>query len=95
MTVDAKAVRALVAQEAAKAPLQIQLVPRKMEPAEAFIVGLANFLLAGLLLMWGLRALHEMFPAVPAAGYLDSVFVILGANAVGAALGMTRVGVVR
>lgn len=95
MTVDAKAVRALVAEEAQKVPLQIQVVPRKMEPTEALIVGLANFLLAGLMFMWGLRALHEMFPAVPAAGYLDCTFAILGANAVGAALGMTRIGVLR
>jgi hypothetical protein len=95
MTVDAKAVRALVAEEAAKQPLLIQLVPRKLEPGEALIAALFNWGIAGALLMFGLRAGHEVLQVVPAAGYLDSLFVIGGANAVGAALGWTKVGVVR
>lgn len=95
MSIDAAYVRKVVAAEAQKTPLQIQCVPRKVEPAEAFFVSLANMLLAGLLLMWGLRAAHFAYPQIPAAGYVDSCFVILGLNALGAALGWARVGVIR
>ena len=90
-----KELRTLIAEEADKIPLRIQLVPRKHEPAEVIIGALANLLLGGLLLMWGLRAAHQLFEAVPAAGYVDSVFLIAGLNALGSALGWARMGAIR
>jgi len=95
MTFNEKSVRALIAEEAEKQPLRVQLIHRKVEFAPAMLMSVFNMLVAGLMLMWGLRALHELFDAVPAGGYVDSVFIVMGANALGAALGWSSVAVIK
>jgi len=90
-----KELRTLIAEEADKQPLRIQMVPRKHEPAEVLIGAVLNLLIGGLLLMWGMRAAHQLFEAVPAAGYVDSVFLIAGLNALGSAVGWARMGAIR
>jgi len=95
MTFNEKSVRALVAEEAEKQPLRVKLIRDKPSTGEVWAMGVLNMLLAGLLLMWGMRAAHNLFPGVPAGGYVDTVFVILGCNAIGAAFGWTPVGVIK
>jgi hypothetical protein len=95
MTFNEKSVRALVAEEAEKQPLRVLVVRPKVDFAPAMLMSICNMLVAGLMLMWGLRALHELFEVVPAGGYVDSVFVIMGANALGAAFGWSSVAVIK
>jgi len=90
-----KELRTLIAAEADKMPLRIQLVKPKPEAAEVLAGALLNLLIGGVLLMWGLRAAHQLFEAVPAAGYVDSVFLIAGLNALGSAVGLARMGAIR
>lgn len=90
-----RTLRALVAEEADKQPLRVQVVRREPDTAERVAMSIFNLLLAGLLLMWGLRAANEWFEVVPAGGYVNCVMVILGLNALGAALGWARCGIVR
>lgn len=87
MTVDEKALRALVADEADKQPLRIQIVRKKPEPGEAFLVAMVLIFGFSMLLMVGFRAAHNVWPGVPAAGYLDSLGLVLGMSAVSFGLG--------
>lgn len=90
MTTDSKAIRALIAEEADKQPLRIQFVRPKPEPAEVFIGAMISILGGGGLLMFGLQAAHHVWPSIPAAGYADCVFLVVGLQALGASLGLSR-----
>jgi len=97
MTFDEKAVRAMVAQEAQKQPLRVQMVHNNTPEVVggAIVMSTINLFIAGLWLMLGFKAAHYLVSAVPPAGYVDSVMLVFGFNALGAALGWTQVGVLR
>jgi len=87
---DTKELRKLVAAEADKQPLRIQIVKPKPDLVEQFLIGVGSVLLLGVLLMFGFQAANHLWPAVPAAGYADSVFLVVGMQALGSALGWHR-----
>lgn len=86
-TIDEKALRALVAQEADKQPLRIQIVRKKLDPGEHFVLSTITIFGFSGLLMVGFRAAHNVWPAVPGVGFLDSVGLFLGMTAISFALG--------
>jgi hypothetical protein len=87
VTVDEKALRALIAEEADKQPLRIQIVRKKLEPGAQFMLSMITIFGFAALLMVGFRAAHNLWPGVPAAGFLDSLGLVLGMSAISFALG--------
>lgn len=90
---DTREIRRLVSEEADKQPLRIQIVrPKPDDLVQYLLIGVSSMLLVGVLLMFGFRAANHLWPEVPAAGYADCVFLVVGMQAVGLSLGWHRSG---
>lgn len=95
MTDTHRALRAAVAAEAEKSPIRVQLMRPHHDIGEVLAGSLVNLLLGGVMLMCGFRAAHQLWPVIPAAGYVDCVFLHVGLQAFGWAVGLLRAGFTR